>query len=353
MSVNIFQKCVGIFTAITLVASCLFAQLPQAEAAATFNWQSKILDLNGRPITSQLKIIIVLWLTGSPSSSDYNTDKSPNTSSANYIYHCEYTVTPNTFGVINIEVGTVCALPDPLPNADMYLQAGIRAANLGVSSTDWITPPNKSTAVLGAVTSQLQSGLGGVESANLIIYDPTTNTFKAVENNDMSTTSFSLTFGDTLTKKIFVEWDATNQWFKFPNKMNFTGGLYLNGVDITTLIGGSAALAQYVGVTATTSGNVGGYNAANALCAAAHAGSHVCTAEEMSYSNRVNPTGVSGVTAWISEHAPGYTSNSNDCLGYTSNNSSHLGAYYVGDSSGGQYWLTSCSRTDLSIACCK
>ncbi len=348
MCLPIFRRTLGILMIAFMLCACGVFSIMQTSAANTFTYQVKILDKSGNPVTSQLIMTISLWTTATRGTNDYKTDKTVDTSATGYVYHGSYTVTPTSFGVVTIEVGSgAYPLPDPLPNTDMYMDVQIRKASEGTDKNDLMDNRNKASGALSAVTSQLNAGLGGVSGANLIIYDSSTGEFRGSKSVDMSTTNVKLSFGSDLTKKVLTEWDATNSWWVLPNKMNFTGGLYLNGVDITTLLGGSAALAQYVGVTATTSGNAGGYNAANALCAAAYAGSHVCTAEEMSYSNRVNPTGVSGVTAWIVEQAPGYTSNSNDCQGLTSANASHLGAYYVGDSNGGKYWLTSCSRTDL------
>jgi hypothetical protein len=65
------------------------------------------------------------------------------------------------------------------------------------------------------------------------------------------------------------------------------------------------------------------YQTANGYCEAAHAGSHVCTPDEMinSYNHASNEAPVleyaTEVTLWINNGPPGYSANANDCLGWT------------------------------------
>lgn len=114
----------------------------------------------------------------------------------------------------------------------------------------------------------------------------------------------------------------------------------------------------YVGQTAATyDGARGGYDDANALCAAAVAGSHVCTTSEILETIKCNQASLPTTDqAWISNGPPGYTARANDCTGWTSTSPSGsttvYGAIWAFDANGGVGWVTTCNQT-LKFACCK
>jgi hypothetical protein len=76
----------------------------------------------------------------------------------------------------------------------------------------------------------------------------------------------------------------------------------------------------FVGLTGAVDGNEGSYQAVDALCATAHAGSHVCNSKEIIDSVVQSVTALTGVTTvgWINAAAPGNISPAvNDCKGWT------------------------------------
>lgn len=121
----------------------------------------------------------------------------------------------------------------------------------------------------------------------------------------------------------------------------------------------TGSFGRFVGSTLTlTKGNIGGYTAANALCTAFSADSHVCSANEIINSYEYDSTGpIASATgnAWINNGPPAYISDlSNDCKGWTSNE-----PVSDGYSSYGSTWkfgtktslISHCSRS-LPVACC-
>lgn len=109
----------------------------------------------------------------------------------------------------------------------------------------------------------------------------------------------------------------------------------------------------YDGAFTYTGGYVG-YQAADKLCNERLAGTHMCQTDEIiSYIHNYSIATFNGLNAWISEGAPGYTANSNDCGGWTNNSSSdYLGSFwYFNTAGGGNGSLINCSQVK-PIACC-
>jgi hypothetical protein len=148
------------------------------------------------------------------------------------------------------------------------------------------------------------------------------------------------------------------------NAASSAGSTTVNNYYTTnTTSGGSGSLATFIGTTPVTSytglfssGAKTGYDAGNALCAAAFTGSHFCRTDEIleTIASKDISTLFSGVPdAWIAEGPPGYTADSNDCRGWTSANLAHLGPWWDFSTSGGGIgYLTNCSTTK-PLACCK
>lgn len=123
--------------------------------------------------------------------------------------------------------------------------------------------------------------------------------------------------------------------------------------------GGWSSDSYFVTTTPLTyNGSQGGYVAANLLCNAVVAGSHVCTTGEIldtinaGFASRI-PIGAENAF-WFSSGPPGYTVNANDCIGFTSNSAGDFGTIWTRTSSDNQGagGLNSCN--DLKkIACCK
>lgn len=114
----------------------------------------------------------------------------------------------------------------------------------------------------------------------------------------------------------------------------------------------------YVGQTAATyDGARGGYDDADALCAAAFAGSHICRTSEILETVKCNRASLpTADMAWIANGPPGYTARANDCKGWTSNTGSGAeiayGSIWAFDANGGVGWVTTCNMS-LKFACCR
>ena len=357
MRIKFLNKFIGVSLVAVILAITYFSD---TRAIATFPYQAKILDLIGDPVTNEITVMITLWSSDTRDADDYLVTKLPETNDSAYVYHGIYTATPNAFGVISIEIGSgLYPLPDPLPSSDTYMDVQIKESSEADSLYDLMDNRIKSTGILLAVTSQIQSDIGDVSSADLIIFDDSTGTFSGAESHDMGTTDLVLQFGNTLTKKILTTWENISSWWEFTEKVNFTGGLYLNGTEITTLInaGGNATFTGITSVT-TTDGNFSyggevGYEAGNSACNAEFSGSHMCTVEEITNTINISPASYTDEQGWVIEGAPGHISNSNDCEGWTNNASSnYYGSFWIFDTDGGGAgWLAPCNNTK-SILCC-
>lgn len=121
--------------------------------------------------------------------------------------------------------------------------------------------------------------------------------------------------------------------------------------------GGSIAGYLYRFTSSTYTGSIAygsdtGYKAANAICAADAAGTHICTPDEILMTIKEKGT-TSTATAWIANGPPGYTANANDCVGMTANTVTYLGAFWSFDNTtGGAGYLVNCSNVK-PLACCK
>lgn len=107
----------------------------------------------------------------------------------------------------------------------------------------------------------------------------------------------------------------------------------INGNNCFNPSSGWSSDSYFVTTTPLTyNGSQGGYVAANLLCNAVVAGSHVCTTGEIlntinfGYSERI-PVDSNGF--WFYNGPPGYTVNVNDCLGFTSNSHADFGTIWI------------------------
>jgi hypothetical protein len=119
----------------------------------------------------------------------------------------------------------------------------------------------------------------------------------------------------------------------------------------------------FVGLsTATSNGNAGSYYAANTVCNAQYAGSHVCRAEEVLESISCGATGDpiknvanNGLSGWVIGGPPGFNASANDCIGWTSalNSATIKGRIWTFNAAtGGTGWLSFCDSA-RPFACCK
>ncbi len=121
---------------------------------------------------------------------------------------------------------------------------------------------------------------------------------------------------------------------------------------------GNTQVVTFAGISNSTfTGNQGGYNSANSLCAAVDPASHICTTEDiLAITNRGDigtiPTTSEGY--WISNGPPGYIAMANDCAGFSTSSVDFFGAvwYKYSRYPNGVGAIRNCSAT-IKFACCK
>ncbi len=140
----------------------------------------------------------------------------------------------------------------------------------------------------------------------------------------------------------------------------------VDGVDVSDLY--ATVLAQSASVfvgktTATYTGNLGvnGYKSGNALCAADHTGSHLCSQAEILYTIETvadlsTLTGWSG-DVWMSTGGAKYSPADlpvNDCNGWTHGvGGTYLGSFWRTDTTTGGSGKVSNCGVSFNLACCK
>jgi len=170
----------------------------------------------------------------------------------------------------------------------------------------------------------------------------------------------NLTVGESNT---FTDYRAAGSrhglQYAFDYSSDFTARSLVDKAYVDSVVGGGAAVTEVLLTSATTDGSFSssgyvGYEAANDMCENEYPGSFFCRTDEIIQFIRINgSTGFTGLTAWIAEGPPGYTSNSNDCNGWTDNLDTKLGAFWqFTNPGGGMGWLTNCA-VSKPVACCR
>lgn len=144
---------------------------------------------------------------------------------------------------------------------------------------------------------------------------------------------------------------GTNDMFLY----NDTSYIYMNTTTITDYILYVGENHFFTGLTSGTHngsfqflGDIG-YEAANRICDDDYEGSHMCQAWEIVNTINVYGTSAFAGDGWISEVAPGYTADMDDCRGWTSDSSSRLGSYFKFTDVRGAG--VNCAN-EIKIACC-
>jgi len=136
--------------------------------------------------------------------------------------------------------------------------------------------------------------------------------------------------------------------------------LYVNGdTNITgnlTVAGDKKGLAaKYVGLTAIKKGANGGYASADAFCTPVSAGSHICTAKDITNSYVSGVAMPASGVAWINNGPPGYVKYvTNDCDGWNSSLKTIFGS--VWNFSKKASYVADCGQSvtgGIPFACCK
>jgi len=147
--------------------------------------------------------------------------------------------------------------------------------------------------------------------------------------------------------------------------LNVTGNVSIQGNSLTVngtevcLSDGTNCQGIFINYTLTkttgniTNGTLNGYKAANAICNVEISGSHMCQMHEI-LSTINNNRSLANFTSTfrVSEGAPGFTANANDCDGWKSADGSALGSIWVADTgNGGSGSLVACNA-NRAIGCC-
>lgn len=135
-------------------------------------------------------------------------------------------------------------------------------------------------------------------------------------------------------------------------------------INLSTTIDNSSIIAvindgRFINVTPSkTTGNITavslkGYKAGNQLCSNEYPGSHMCQMSEiLTHINSNRSLSNFTVTFRVSEGAPGFTANANDCGGWRSEIGTALGSIWIGDdTTGGEGSLVACNA-ERFIGCC-
>ena len=133
-------------------------------------------------------------------------------------------------------------------------------------------------------------------------------------------------------------------------------GSYLSTYNATYASASKATFINYTNIKTTgniSNGSLVGYAAGTAICNSEISGSHMCTMDEVLEAQNNNEYSNFTATFRVSEGAPGYLANANDCSGWKDATTSSLGAIWVGNNiNGGSGALVSCSA-ERAIGCCK
>lgn len=126
-----------------------------------------------------------------------------------------------------------------------------------------------------------------------------------------------------------------------------------------SLIGSAAGLSRFVNYTPIkttgniTNGSLNGYLAASAICDAYYDGTHICHMAEIVHHISTNQSLVNFTATFrVSEGAPGYLADANDCGGWQGQSGTALGSIWVGNAAdGGSGSLVACNA-ERAIGCC-
>ncbi|MFA5131422.1 MAG: hypothetical protein WC467_03265 [Patescibacteria group bacterium] len=253
---------------------------------------------------------------------------------------------------------------------DIYLGKGVYASNPGTISlfaTGGLGTNNAGANLVIAGGPGTGSAIGGNITFQTADAGSSGSLFNSLSDRMTILSTGNIGIGTAVPNDIFsignsgsAPAGSTNTGHNFTNTYLSTDDYALvNYGVVKSLISGSTGggLATYSTSTALTyAGNVGSYSAANALCAATVADTHVCTSEEILYT--VNQGSGASIpltsTLWINNGPPAYTANANDCIGWTSNVSTDFGAVWnrpTGYADG----FGSLNRCNVArkFACCK
>lgn len=203
------------------------------------------------------------------------------------------------------------------------------------------------------------------DTTNLTLGERITFTFGEIIDNIIDGW-ITITGGLNVTENLNVVGNATIE-----GDLNVTGNITVQGLSLTvngtevclsdgTNCQDTTSLGFFANHTSTkttgniTSGSLNGYLAANAICNAQYPGTHMCQMHEILNTINANKTLTNFTDTFrVSEGAPGFTANANDCDGWKSEDGSSLGSIWIGNTTnGGSGSLVACNA-ERAIGCCQ
>lgn len=240
---------------------------------------------------------------------------------------------------------------------DPYL---LMESGLKISDPNALSDCGSLTTVNGVIGCGSVGGGGGVAGSGTINYLPKWSNTSTLSNSliydngnnvGISTTSlttYKLAVAGTGYFSGTVQVAAPTQPGHAVNK---------DYLDTTLSALGGSNVATFAGISSTIfTGNQGGYDNVNVLCAAIYPASHICTAENiLAIINNGNASTIPTTTTgyWISNGPPGYTVNANDCAGFNSNSNDDFGTVWIKISNSNNFGALQPCGQAVNFACCK
>ncbi|MBU0766241.1 hypothetical protein KKF55_00430 [Patescibacteria group bacterium] len=240
-----------------------------AEASTTapqkLVYNGHLLDSSGTAITTSHSVRFSFWTSADYVSTDVTSTGALHTAATTYASWNEtFTVTPNSSGYFNVELGSGTSLPDFSAMStstlnNLHLQVEVKAASDADTSYELLdrdtSNPSLDRAPLLSVPFALNADLldghdtgtasgsipvlltGGLLPVSTIPGGTNQDTFTLDNDNSVSSGNIGLTFGQNLGK--VLEYDVTNSTFSFNDAVRVggtltaTGGLTASGTIAT------------------------------------------------------------------------------------------------------------------------
>ena len=213
-------------------------------------YEARLLDSTGQnPISTDHTFRFSFWVQSPVDVGDVDGVGTINTLAVNYGGWQEVqTVTPNNFGFISFELGTISPLPEIDFTQHLYLQVEVKGSGQPDTAYEILdrepTNPLTDRAPVGSVPYALNADMIdnaelGTSTGDLVILEAgdqfpisvipggTNENYFIIDNDDSSITSIDLQFGNTLGK--VLSWDMVNGFFNFNDNVNIAGDLTLTG----------------------------------------------------------------------------------------------------------------------------
>lgn len=350
-------------------------------------YNGHLLNAAGTAISTSHSVRFSFWTSADYVATDVTATGALDTSASTYAgWNETFTVTPNSSGYFNVELGSGTALPDfsamsTSTLTNLHLQVEVKAASDEDTSYELLDRDTSNESldrapllsVPFALNADLLDGrdtgtasgsipvllTGGLLPISTIPGGTNEDTFTLDSDDSVADGSISLQFGQSLAKKL--SFDVGSSVFNFSASVVVQGNITASGgVTVGDYAPGTGTGAgtlrwtgsdfegydgtnwksitsgeKFIGVTTTTmsgsfsTGSLVGYQAANSFCDDDFAGSNMCQVSDIITTIADDTTVFLGsASAWTAEGAPGYTSDSNDCKGWTSGSGAHLGAWW-------------------------